>query len=89
MGIIWADADSYWRENYASRPYASSGTYETFEPGYRYGYESAQRYKGRAWADVEGDLERDWDSCPYRGTSTWQQVKNAVRDAWDHATGRD
>jgi len=40
------------------------------------------------WNDVERDLERDWSSYSYRGKSTWQQVKDAVRDAWDRVTGR-
>ena len=88
MADPWDDEDIYWRENYAARPYASGSTYDTLRPGYRYGYESAQRYRGRNWADVERDLEREWDTYPNRGTGTWQQMKNAVRDAWDRVTGR-
>jgi hypothetical protein len=86
--LLWDDEDAYWRNSFSSRPYASGGTYDTYRPGYRYGYESAQRYRGRSWDDVERDLERDWDSYADRGTSTWQQMKNAVRDAWDRVTGR-
>lgn len=51
-------------------------------------YESANKYRGRAWNDVERDLERDWNTYSYRGKSTWQQVKDAARDAWDRVTGR-
>ena len=88
MADLWNDGeDRYWRENYSSRPYASGGTYETFRAGYRYGYESARLHRGRPWGDVERDLEREWNSYPHRGRSTWQQVKNAVRDAWDRVTG--
>ena len=62
MADLWDDEDVYWRENYASRPYAGKSSYDTFRPGYRYGYESAQRFRGRQWGDVEKDLERDWDT---------------------------
>lgn len=84
----WKDEDDYWRTHYASRPYVEGEAYDTYQPGYRYGYEAASRYDGRDWNDVEGDLERDWDRCEYKGASTWQQVKHAVRDAWARMTGR-
>src|SRR5688572_24339341 len=33
--------DTYWRANYASRPYSTAGTkYDTLQPAYRYGWES-------------------------------------------------
>jgi hypothetical protein len=85
----WNDEDTYWRENYRSRPYASSGDedYDYYRPAYRYGYDAAGRYSGRNWSDVESDLSRDWQSYDARGTSTWEQVKGAVRDAWDRLTG--
>ena len=88
MADLWDDEDRYWRENYRTRPYASNADYDTFAPGYRYGWESGRKYRGRAWNDVESDLERDWNSYPNRGKSTWHQVKDAVRDAWDRVTGR-
>jgi hypothetical protein len=82
----WNDEDAYWRSNYRNRPYAS-GDYDTYQPAYRYGYESAQRYQDRSWSDVETDLSQDWDRYEHRGQSTWEQVKDAVRDAWDRVTG--
>jgi hypothetical protein len=87
--MAWDDEDRYWRANYRTRPYASSAghDYDLYQPGYRYGYDAANRYQNRNWNDVESDLERDWDTYQYRGTSTWQQVKAAVRDAWDRVTG--
>ena len=85
----WDDDDTYWRSNYQSRPYASgSKSYDDWRGAYRYGHESAERYRDRNWNDVESDLSRDWNAYQYRGTSTWEQIKGAVRDAWDRATGR-
>ena len=40
--------------------------YDVLSPGYRYGFESAQRDPGRKWADLESDLERDWSNYSYR-----------------------
>src|SRR5689334_6489866 len=88
-GFAWEDEDMYWRSNYSNRPYASrERDYNFFQPGYRYGYESANRYEGRDWSDVEPELSRNWNSYQYRGNSTWEQMKDAVRDAWDRVTGR-
>ena len=64
-----------------------SSSYESYQPGYRYGFESANRYCDREWNDVESDLRNDWNSYEHRGSSTWEQVKDAVRDAWDRVTG--
>jgi hypothetical protein len=86
----WTEEDRYWQTNFRNRPYASSGNqdYTFYQPGYRYGYESAHRYEGRNWNDVESDLSRDWNNYEHRGTSTWEQMKDAVRDAWDRVTGK-
>ena len=85
----WEDEDTYWRENYRDRPYASSGRgYDFFQPGYRFGSEAGYRHGDRPWDDVESDLAGRWNSYEYRGTSTWEQVKDAVRDAWDRVTGK-
>ena len=78
-----AEEDSYWRENYSSRPYARSGrTYDEFRPAYQYGTDAAHRYQGRRWEDVEGDLERGWHETRGSSGSAWHDIKEAVRDAW-------
>jgi hypothetical protein len=87
--LKWEDEESYWRTNWRTRPYASSGSadYNVYQPGYRYGYESANRYSDREWNDIESDLRTNWSTYEHRGSSTWEQVKGAVRDAWDRVTG--
>ena len=86
----WNTEDEYWRQNYRTRPYATSGNYDYdyYRPGYRFGVESASRYSGRKWEEAESDLRRDWDRYEHRGESTWEHIKSAVRDAWDRVTGK-
>ena len=76
----WSTEDTYWRENYRSRPYASSGTndYRVYQPGYRYGCDAANRYSGAA-ARVEADLESAGILREPR-PSTWAQI-SAASDA--------
>jgi hypothetical protein len=85
----WNDEDAYWRTNYGSRPYASTGgrDYSYYQPAYRYGFDAAHKYRGREWNDVEPELSSNWSTYAQRGTSTWEQMKAAVRDAWDRVTG--
>jgi hypothetical protein len=86
----WTEEDTYWRTNYRNRPYASAANreYEYYQPGYRYGVESASRYQGRRWEEVENDLQRGWDRYEHRAQTTWEQMKSAVRDAWDRVTSK-
>ena len=84
----WTTEDMYWRSNFASRPYVKADRgYEAYQPGYRYGFESAKQYGSRKWNEVESDLRAGWDKFEYRSKSTWENIKDAVRDAWDRVTG--
>jgi hypothetical protein len=40
---------------------------------------------GRQWEEAEPDLQRGWETYEHRGESpsTWDEIKAAVRDAWD------
>ena len=84
----WSGEESYWRSNFSSRPYARADRgFDYYSPAYRYGYESANQYRGRQWNDVETDLRSGWDRYEHRGQSTWENVKDAVKDAWHRVTG--
>ena len=84
----WDSEDTYWESNYKNRPYAKGGDYASYRGGYSYGFECANRFKGRNWDDVASDLKRDWQRYEHRGQSTWENIKDAVRDAWDRVTGK-
>ena len=81
--IDWGTEDAYWREQYATRPYARADRdYDHFQHAYRYGAEARTRHAGREWHEVEPELETGWHA--YRGdTQTkWGEIKDAVRDAF-------
>jgi len=74
--------DSYWRENFSSRPYAAGRSYDDYRPAYQYGYDAANRYRGRRFEDVENELSSGWASASTGAGPSWHNVKEAVRDAW-------
>ena len=86
--LDWTSEEDYWRKNYSNRPYAGQNRdFDYWKPAYRYGYDSANRYQGRRWDEVETDLRTGWNNYEHRGTSTWEQIKDAVKDGWDRLTG--
>jgi tRNA U38,U39,U40 pseudouridine synthase TruA len=89
MNRTWDTEDSWWRQNFNARPYAAGREYEHYRGAYRYGTESANHHLGRKWDDVETDLRTGWDRYQHRGSasSTWEEIKDAVRDAWHRVTG--
>ena len=86
----WETEDNYWHENFSSRPYAlGPDYYDRFRPAFRYGFESGSHTLGRRWDDAEPDLRAGWERYEGRGEqpSAWDEIKDAVRDAWDHVSG--
>ncbi len=81
----------YWRQNFRRRPYYESGTpYEHYEPGYRYGWQSAigEQFSGREFEDAESELERSWDALHGENARDWEEAREAVKDAWERARTR-
>ena len=79
--------DSYWRENYTTRPYARPGaTYDDYQPAYRYGLDSHARFPNRSFDDVEPELSRDWGSARGQSSLDWENAKHASRDAWERVS---
>ena len=75
--------DTYWRENYKTRPYASGASYDEYQPAYRMGWESSQRFKGQPFDQAEPNLKVDWERAKGKSKLTWDKAKFAVKDAWD------
>jgi hypothetical protein len=86
--IDWPTEEEYWRTNYAARPYVRADrNYDYYSKAYRYGAESAARYRGKDWNAMEPELEKRWSTYRDDAKSTWQDIKDAVRDGWDRVTG--
>lgn len=78
--------DTYWRENFSTRPYAGGSTYDEYQPAYRYGLDSYSKYPDRAFDDIEPELSRDWGGVRGRSSLEWDKAKHAARDAWDRVS---
>ncbi len=80
--------DSYWRDNYSTRPYASGASYEDLGPAYSYGVDAYGRNPNRSFDEVESDLSNGWGSARGRSSLEWDRAKHATRDAWDRLSDR-
>jgi hypothetical protein len=87
--IDWGDEELYWRGEYARRPYVRADRgFAHYAPAFRYGTESARRFRGRPWKEVEPELAEGWTGARGSVETTWDEIKGAVKDAWDRVTGR-
>jgi len=78
-----AKDDTYWFENYASRPYVGAGEdYVDYAPAFLYGVVWYQSNPERRFEDCEGELANGWDSARAGSPLDWTKAKPAVRDAW-------
>ena len=83
------EEDEFWRQNYATRPYAQPGsTYDSYRPAYQYGWSSRSHYVDKKFDDVEPTLSQDWENRKGDSHLNWSQARNAVRDAWDRVDAR-
>lgn len=75
--------EAYWRDNFSSRPYVKGGSkFDDYGPAYRHGAEAYGRSKGRSFDDVEPELQRDWARVRGNSSLSWENAKDASRDAW-------
>jgi hypothetical protein len=89
-GKTWDNEENWWRQHFESRPYVQSGLgFDYYRPAYRYGVESANHHLGRSWREAEPDLRAGWARYAEGGTvrAAWEDVADAVRDAWRRVTG--
>ena len=78
--------DTYWRDNYASRPYSKGATYDEYRPAFGMGVDAYSRYPGRSFDEFEPELGRDWASKRGSSTLEWDRAKHATRDAWQRVS---
>lgn len=83
-GVNPSVENEYWRDNYASRPYVTTGAkYEEYEPAYRYGWESRAKYPERSFDEAHSDLSSGWQKFKGKSELEWDKAKLATRDAWN------
>lgn len=82
-----ATEDTYWRENYRSRPYARDDLdYDHFQPAYRTSVDSWNRSPGRSFDEAEPEMRSDWNRARGRSSLEWEHARPAARDAWDRVS---
>jgi phage tail tape-measure protein len=71
------DDDNYYRSHYERSPnrLADRG-FEDVRPAYHLGHVAAHNpdYAGKSWNEVEGDLQRGWNSDPSKRYGDWSAV---------------
>lgn len=77
------DFENHYTTNFGDCNYP----FDSFQLGYRYGYNLAndERYRDRSWAEVEPEARREWEE---RNPATWSYFKDAIRFAWERARGQ-
>lgn len=84
----WDTENTYWQSNFNSRPYYNRNmNYSTYEPAYRYGYESYSQYNGRPFEEVEPQLRSSWSNSRGNSNLEWNQARDAVRDSYTRMGG--
>lgn len=79
------EEDTYWQDNYASRPYVEPDTsYDAYQPGYRTGYEGYNRYADtdKTFDEIEPELQSHYEQNYGSSGMPWEKAKNAARDAY-------
>ncbi|MRW84557.1 hypothetical protein GJ698_10710 [Pseudoduganella sp. FT26W] len=71
---------SHWEKTY------TGGTYQEFDPAYRYGESMAGNpgYKDKPWDEAEPHLRSQWET--EHPQSAWDKFKLAVKEGWDRVT---
>jgi len=76
--------DAYWQSQYSKQEYVErDAPYSAYQPAYRTGYEGHSKYPGKKFAEVETNLQRDYEKAKGSSTLTWEKARNATRDAWN------
>ena len=76
--------DAWWRDNYGElQDIQADRGYDHYRPAFEYGWNAYGQHRGKQWADVESDLERDW--ATQNTERQWAEHRGAVRHAFERA----
>jgi hypothetical protein len=81
-----ADQD-YFRSHWEKTLSYTGGTYQEFDPAYRYGESMAGNpgYRDKPWDEAEPELRGEWQAS--NPESSWDKFKDAVKAGWHKVTG--
>ncbi len=77
----------YWHVNYMTRPYYKEGrSFGDYEAAYRYGLEYATMPEEMTFEAAEkAHLTGGWTAARGNSPLSWEDVREATRDAWTRA----
>lgn len=67
-----------------SRHFGSGREWTDYEPAYQYGFDSYERYRGRDFDEVQGELAQGWNTTHRGSRLGWNEAKDAVREGWHY-----
>jgi hypothetical protein len=86
--IDTAREDAYWQSAFRrERYYSPQLDYEDYAPAYCVGYTGFAQYGGR-FEDAEKSLAANWVRIKGDSRLPYEQAREAIRAAWDHAAAR-
>ena len=72
--------EAHWQRNYSKEPYYQSGlTFDDYSPAYRAGYQGRIQHEGRKFDDVQGSLEKSYESL--KAIRSWAGRRPSTRRA--------
>ena len=86
----YEDTDRYYGEQYSKAAYYRNDfDFQDYRPAYRYGTQARSLSATSAWdADTESRLEQGWERAKGESRLSWQEAKEAVKDAWHRVERR-
>ncbi|HWE49565.1 MAG TPA: hypothetical protein VG273_07250 [Bryobacteraceae bacterium] len=81
------DLTSHYRRNF-EQTFGTDGGFDEMQPAYDFGHRNAsnERYRGKSWEQIENDLRTDYNRA--YPASDWDEVRIAVRYAWERGSNR-
>jgi len=82
--MTWEAVQSHYRQRWSDRYGAQGAQWETYEPRYRFAWETSQRpeYQGRSWISAQPELRDQWEAL--HPEVEWDTAADTIRDAWEH-----
>lgn len=68
------------------RDHAFNADRNPLAPAYSYGWSEHLKRRDAAWSDAEADLRAGWSTRACNPGLSWELVRDAVRDGWEHVT---